>query len=354
MVNIETGDYISYNYEADSHKYDEAIGSFKLKEGTNMVSEENLEENHNKEETTMETTLTTLQMMQELTDNGYSFSWQLSDEEIIREYNEMLSDLQAIDAYNSGMSLAEAVSLPAPAPVVPVPAPEVISKEEPEVAPETKCNTCVYSCGDDSMVCQSCGEDGISNYKPIVVDEPATPKPEKEEIKMKTKTLAPVTEKANVSMQILEKAIKIANNNQHKNFISDWMLVSAISEIVIGLPLKGKDKDGKWTEFYKSFTEEQKAQVNAVKADFLKKSEFRAIKDKFMQVVGYVIPAKSLVYGRHKWLGKCCNYTFIKKDKSKVLYQVSLNGVYNTESKKITPMSDEVYKMLDGKCTFIG
>ena len=149
-----------------------------------------------------------------------------------------------------------------------------------------------------------------------------------------------------LAMTILKNIILQADKNSQHNFISDWMLTSVISELTIGYPLKGKDKNGNWVEFYKTFTKEQEGVIDKIRSEFLTKSKFVPKIDSG-EVKGYHIPAKSLVYGRHMWLNKACVYKF--KD---VEYHVSLNGIKNTKTGNITKLSDDAYSTLDSKCIF--
>jgi hypothetical protein len=143
-------------------------------------------------------------------------------------------------------------------------------------------------------------------------------------------TPAEIVYDADMSMKILEGVIRHADTNDAHNYISDWMLTSVVSEKTIGLPLKGKDENGKWTEFYKTFTDEQKAIIKAIRLEFLKRSGFKPTKNKEGKTTGYVIPAKSLIYGRHKWLGKACVYHLKDSKGVTTIYHASLNGLKNT------------------------
>lgn len=157
-----------------------------------------------------------------------------------------------------------------------------------------------------------------------------------------------------VAADILKRVIITANNNANHNVISDWMLTSAVAEIVTGHPLKGKDESGKWTEFYKTFTEEQKENIKALRVQFLRANGFKSIKDKQGKTTSYIIPAKLLVYGRHVWLNAACVYHFISKNSTKpVEYHVSLNGIKNVATGAITQLSDDAYAKLDATCKFI-
>jgi len=159
------------------------------------------------------------------------------------------------------------------------------------------------------------------------------------------------------SMDILEQVIRNANKNNDRNFISDWMLTSIISKIVTGNPLKGYE-DGELVEYYKAFTEAQKDNINEIKAEFLRKSNFIPVKDKHDENKnsGYIIPAASLVYGRHIWLGYACVYR-LKKDMN-ARYEVSLNGIKNTQTGETTLFTLEnkatLFAKLDSEYVFIG
>lgn len=149
-----------------------------------------------------------------------------------------------------------------------------------------------------------------------------------------------------LAITILKNIILQADKNSQRNFISDWMLTSIISELTIGYPLKGKDKNNKWTEFYKTFTKEQKSIIAKIRYQFIQKSKFVPSMNGG-KISGYHIPAKSLVYGRHIWLNKACVYKF-----QDVEYHVSLNGIKNTKTGNITKLSDDAYATLDSKCVF--
>lgn len=164
-----------------------------------------------------------------------------------------------------------------------------------------------------------------------------------------------ITYEDSMSMDILKAVILQADTNKATNFISDWMLGSKISELIIGKPFKGK-VNGEWIEFHKSFTDTQKKNINAIKAEFLKRSKFVPVKDpsKNNAIVGYVIPAKSLIYGRHTWLNAACIYHYIDKATNKLtVYHVSRNGIKNTTTDNITPLDDKAYAILDSRCKFI-
>lgn len=158
----------------------------------------------------------------------------------------------------------------------------------------------------------------------------------------------------NMSMDILKKVIIQANTNHNRNFISDWMLTSIVSELIIGVPLKGKDENNNWVEFYKSFTDADKDNIKKIRNEFLKRSGFITVKNEVThKTTGYIIPAKSLVYGRHTWLGVACVYHYKDKQTGEVtIYHVSRNGVKNVKTGIITPLDDAGYVKLDTVCTF--
>lgn len=161
-----------------------------------------------------------------------------------------------------------------------------------------------------------------------------------------TTTLSDVVFDDKLAMTILKNIILQADKNSQHNFISDWMLTSIISELTIGYPLKGKDKNNKWQEFYKTFDKEQKSIIAKIRYQFIQKSKFVPSMNGG-KVTGYHIPAKSLVYGRHMWLNKACVYKF-----HDIEYHVSLNGIKNTKTGNITKLSDDAYATLDSKCVF--
>ena len=163
----------------------------------------------------------------------------------------------------------------------------------------------------------------------------------------------PVEYSKEIAGDILKKVIITANKNDSHNVISDWMLTSAVAEVVIGHPLKGKDENGKWTEFHLNFTEEQKENIKSIRVQFLRNNGFKPIKDKDGKTTSYIIPAKLLVYGRHKWLGLDCIYHFIDKNNNVTVYHVSLSGIKNAKTGTITPLSDDAYNKLDTVCRFI-
>lgn len=157
-----------------------------------------------------------------------------------------------------------------------------------------------------------------------------------------------------LAMAILKDVILKADNNSQHNFISHWMLTSAISEILMGYPLKGKDTNGNWVEFHEYFTKEQETIIDKIRSEFLKNSKFIPKIDSG-KVKGYHIPAKSLVYGRSKWLNKDCIYKYNSAEyATSVEYHVSLtNGIKNTLTGKVTTLSNDAYEILDSKCIFI-
>lgn len=157
-----------------------------------------------------------------------------------------------------------------------------------------------------------------------------------------------------MSMDILKRVIIQANTNHNRNFISDWMLTSIVSELIIGVPLKGKDENDNWVEFYKTFTDADKSNIKMIRNEFLKRSGFVTVKNEVThKTTGYVIPAKSLVYGRHTWLGVACVYHYKDKTTGEVtVYHVSRNGVKNVKTGVVTPLDDAGYVKLDTVCTF--
>lgn len=169
-----------------------------------------------------------------------------------------------------------------------------------------------------------------------------------------TTTLSDIVFDNKLAMTILKNIILQADKNSQRNFISDWMLTSIISELTIGYPLKGKDKNNKWTEFYKTFTKEQKSVIAKIRYQFIQKSKFVPSMNGG-KVSGYHIPAKSLVYGRSKWLNKDCIYKYNSAEyATSVEYHVSLtNGIKNTLTGKVTALSNDAYATLDSKCVFI-
>ena len=86
--------------------------------------------------------MTTKKMMQELKNHGYFFNRPLSDEEIRKEYQDMLIDLQVIEAANSGMNPSDAIKM-------------VFSAKQEEETMKTErnnmCETCAnYNPNEDS------------------------------------------------------------------------------------------------------------------------------------------------------------------------------------------------------------
>lgn len=158
----------------------------------------------------------------------------------------------------------------------------------------------------------------------------------------------PVEFNDNLATEILEKVIRQADTNKAHNFISDWMLTSIISELIIGLPLKDK----KGTEYYKTFTDEQKKNLVEIRKAFIKRANLIA-KHNNSKVSGYYIPAKVLVWGRHKYLGLACVYRFMVGNRIAAEYHVSLNGIKNVATGVITPLDDNAYATLDSKCIFV-
>ena len=158
---------------------------------------------------------------------------------------------------------------------------------------------------------------------------------------------APVEFNDGLATKILEKVIRQADTDRAHNFISDWMLTSIISELIIGLPLKDKG-----IEHYKAFTDEQKKNLIEIRKAFIKRTKFVA-KYNNSKVTGYYIPAKMLVWGRHKYLGVACVYRFMSGNKVAAEYHVSLNGIKNTATGVITALDDNAYATLDSKCIFV-
>jgi hypothetical protein len=154
-----------------------------------------------------------------------------------------------------------------------------------------------------------------------------------------------------VATELLKKIILQADTNDAHNIISHWMVTSFIAEKLTGKPLKGKDANNKWVEF--SFTDEEKKAIAEARELFVKKMKFTSIKNKKGDITCYRIPIKSLVYGRHVWLGKACVFHFMSQGKVAAVYHVSLNGIKNTASGKVTPLDDNTYNTLASKCVFI-
>lgn len=150
-----------------------------------------------------------------------------------------------------------------------------------------------------------------------------------------------------LALKILEKVIYQADTNKVHNFISDWMLTSIISELVLGYPLKDKGH-----EYYKSFTAEQRKILIDIRKAFIKRAKLVA-KYNSSKITGYYIPAKVLIWGRHKYLGFACVYRFMSGNKVAAEYHVSLNGIKNIATGKITALYDAAYETLDSKCVFI-
>ena len=150
-----------------------------------------------------------------------------------------------------------------------------------------------------------------------------------------------------LALKILEGVIRQADTNKVHNFISDWMLTSIISELIIGLPLKDKG-----IEHYKTFTDDQKKNISKIRKAFVKRAKLVA-KYNSSKITGYYIPSKVLIWGRHKYLGVACVYRFMHGSKVAAEYHVSLNGIKNTATNKITALDDAAYETLDTKCVFI-
>ena len=156
----------------------------------------------------------------------------------------------------------------------------------------------------------------------------------------------------NMAAKILKKVICQADTNKAHNFISNWMLTSAISEVLFGTPLKEK-KNGNVIEHWKGFSKEQNKMLAYIHKEFVNKSGFVA-KRKDGTIVGYTIPAKVLVWGRHKYLNKACIYKVIDKyGKALAEYLVSVNGIKNAATGKTMSLTEDDYNTLDTKCVFI-
>lgn len=152
-----------------------------------------------------------------------------------------------------------------------------------------------------------------------------------------------------LATKILEKVIYQADTNRAHNFISDWMLTSIISELIIGLPLKDKDTG---FEYHKTFTDEQRKNLIEIRKAFIERTKLIA-KYKNSKITGYYIPSKMLVWGRHKYLGVACVYRFMSNNKVAAEYRVSLNGIKNIATGVITALNDDAYATLDSKCVFV-
>ena len=163
----------------------------------------------------------------------------------------------------------------------------------------------------------------------------------------KEESNTPVVFDDGLALKILERVIRQADTNKAHNFISDWMLTSIISELVLGHPLKDKEH-----EYYKSFTAEQKKILVDMRKAFINKTYLIA-KTNNEKVTGYYIPAKILVWGRHVYLGVACIYRFMSGNKIVAEYHVSLNGIKNVASGVITELDDNAYATLDSKCVFV-
>ena len=150
-----------------------------------------------------------------------------------------------------------------------------------------------------------------------------------------------------LALKILEGVIRQADTNKVHNFISDWMLTSIISKLVLGYPLKDKGH-----EYYKSFTDDQRKVLVDMRKAFVKRAKLVA-KYNSSKIAGYYIPAKVLIWGRHKYLGFACVYRFMSGNKVAAEYHVSLNGIKNIATGKITALDDAAYETLDSRCVFI-
>ena len=156
-----------------------------------------------------------------------------------------------------------------------------------------------------------------------------------------------------LAAKILEAMIRQANTNIAHNFISHHMLTSIISEIIVGLPLKEK-KDGVTIEHWKTFTDEQKEDITKIREAFIQKTKLIAKPNKDnTNTSGYFIPSKILVWGRHKYLNFACVYRYVHNNKLLAEYHVSLNGIKNIATGKITPLDDAAYEILDTRCSFV-
>lgn len=157
---------------------------------------------------------------------------------------------------------------------------------------------------------------------------------------------------SNIAGKILEKVIHQADTNKAHNFISNWMLTSAISEVLFGTPLKEK-RNGEVIEHWKGFSKEQNKVLAYIHKEFVNKSGFVA-KRKDGIIVGYTIPANVLVWGRHKYLNKACTYKVVGKDgKPLAEYKVSMNGIKDVATGKMIPLTKDDYNTLDTKCVFV-
>lgn len=150
-----------------------------------------------------------------------------------------------------------------------------------------------------------------------------------------------------LALKILEGVIRQADTNKAHNFISDWMLTSIISELVLGHPLKDKGH-----EYYKSFTDEQRKILVDMRKAFINKTHL-VTKTNNGKVTGYYIPAKVLVWGRHVHLGVACVYRYVNNNKILAEYHVSLNGIKNVATGNVTVLDDAAYETLDTKCVFV-
>lgn len=167
---------------------------------------------------------------------------------------------------------------------------------------------------------------------------------------------APVVYDDAMSMTILEKVIKIADKNYNRNQISHWMLTSAISEVVVGQPLQGKDTEGNWKAFYKEFTQEQRQNIDAIREEFLKRSGFIPVLKDDCTTSAFLIPITSLVYGRCKWLNVGCVYR--NKDDKNIAYCVFTYGIKDIKTGEMTLFKDTADKAakfaeIEATCVFI-
>lgn len=155
-----------------------------------------------------------------------------------------------------------------------------------------------------------------------------------------------------MASKILERVIRQADKNKAHNFISNWMLTSAISEVMFGVSLKEK-RNEEVIEHWKGFSKEQYKMLAYIHKEFVNKSGLIA-KKKDGVICGYTIPAKVLVWGRHKYLNKVCVYKVVDKyGKPLAEYQASMNGIKNTATGKTMSLTADDYNTLDTKCVFI-
>lgn len=155
---------------------------------------------------------------------------------------------------------------------------------------------------------------------------------------------------------VLKKVILQADKNHSKNIISLWMLKSAISEVLLGKPLKQK-VDGKIIDNSLLFSDEENSRIDRFLKKMVINAKLKAITKITIDINGkqteytsaYVIPAKVLVYGRHKFLNRACVYGYKLEDGGILEYTVSLDGIKNPKTGVVTQMSDKVYETLEDK-----